>query len=495
MLRRPLALLLASLITVSLSFSLTVSPSSAAGVSCEALRTDLHLLVHSRSPSSLTTVWPNEVRSATTKGFVDQGAIAKVSTSSGSGRVAVQRMTKGADFRYAQTSAQVAAAKKDGYQPSSVPFYAAATPESACPSAVYQVSKSGQHRLAAGTAARDDLVRQGWGGAEVLFYAPLPARAGGAPVDSGTQPVPSGPVAGPLGESSADKAFYFAVLPDTQTEMTSATDRRFGNRVDFLRAKQKTWDIRFALQVGDLVNWDTPDHAMYDRAARGLLPLEAKMPLVVTPGNHDTAAVCPGGSGCPGAKTWITVRDTKTFNTYLPSSRFGALRGQFEPGKVDNAYHTLRAGGVDWLILNLELWPRPSAIAWANQVVKANPKKNVIVMTHSYLTKSGQISGSNGGYGATSPQYLYDHLIKLYPNIKMVMSGHTGTSAIRTDKGVAGNTIVSMLQCFHSKDTNPVRLVSVHTDSNNVYTNVMSPSKSTSKAEYAAKITGLKFVR
>ncbi len=60
----------------------------------------------------------------------------------------------------------------------------------------------------------------------------------------------------------------------------------------------------------------------------------------------------------------------------------------------------------------------------------AHPDENVIVLTHSYLEADGSISQSNGGYGATSPQYLYDNLIKVYPNIKFVLSGHVGISAV-----------------------------------------------------------------
>ena len=461
------------------------------------MQTDLHLLVQSRSSTSLVTVWQSEVSSAVSNGFVDQGAIAKVSTSSGPGRVAVQRMTRGADFRYAQTSGQVAAATKDGYRSSALPFYAAATGGDSCLTPVFQVTSGGKHRLVAGTTTRDALTKQGWSGSETIFYATGSSTTSVGGASKSPAPAapaaPTGPVAGPIRGSDSDKAFTFAVMPDTQREMKRSSDTRFENRVKFLVKQQKAWDLRFALHVGDLVDWDTPDHAMYAKAAKGLLPLEAKMPLAIAPGNHDTHAVCPGGSACPGADTRVTVRDTNTYNTYFPKDRFGARAGQFQTGKMDNAYNTLRSGGVDWLILNLELWPRTSVITWANQVVKANPKKNVIVVTHSYLTSSGQIYTSNGGYGATSPKYLYDHLIKLYPNIKMVMSGHTGKSAIRTDKGVKGNTIVSMLQCFHSETTNPVRIVSVHTDTGALYTSIYSPS--IGKKEYNQTVKGLKFVR
>ncbi len=330
--------------------------------------------------------------------------------------------------------------------------------------------------------------------AVLLVLAGLaPAPAATAAPDVYVQPVPSGPAARPLAADDADHTFGIAVLPDTQRETHTSKDTRMRQRSEFLAARQKSWDLRFALHVGDVGDWDTPDHGMYANAARSLLPLEASMPLAAALGNHDTAAVCTGGSGCPGAKTWETVRDTKTFNTYFPASRFTALKGEFEPGKVDNAYHTFRAGGVDWLVLTLELWPRTSVITWANQVVKANPDKNVMIVTHSYLTAGGKISTSDGGYGATSPKYLFDHLVKLYPNIKMVFSGHTGQARTRTDEGVNGNKITSYLQCFHSNTSNPVRTISIHTDTGTVYSDIHWPR--TGQKTTTAAVKGMSFVQ
>ena len=89
---------------------------------------------------------------------------------------------------------------------------------------------------------------------------------------------------------------------------------------------------------------------MYANAVRGLRPIQASIPMALAIGNRDTVAVggrgVPGGSACPGADTSATVRNTETFNTYFDESRFGALAGQFEPGKVDNAYHSFRSGGT-----------------------------------------------------------------------------------------------------------------------------------------------------
>jgi hypothetical protein len=199
-----------------------------------------------------------------------------------------------------------------------------------------------------------------------------------------------------------------------------------------------------------------------------------------------------GGSACPGADASVTVRDVTAFNRYFPPSRFPNLRGTFEPGRSENSYATFSAAGKEWLVLTLELWPRPAVVAWANGVVAANPTRNVIVNTHSYLASDGSISTSNGGYGSTSPRYLFDNLIKLHPNVKMVLSGHVGQAAVRTDTGVNGNKVVSFLQTFHST-TDPVRLVEINTGTGTVTSKVYAPETDTSFPQYSTSTTGLSF--
>ena len=157
----------------------------------------------------------------------------------------------------------------------------------------------------------------------------------------------------------------------------------------------------------------------------------------------------------------MAVRDTTAFNNAFTESLFTDLKGEYEAGKVDNSYSTFSAGGQNWMMLNLELWPRQGAIDWAKGVVASHANYNVIVATHSYLEPDGSISQSAGGYGATSPQHLFDTLIKVYSNVKIVLSGHVGGGASRVDTGTNGNKILSVLQCYHSRTTNPVRLLKI----------------------------------
>src|SRR5690606_35065800 len=155
----------------------------------------------------------------------------------------------------------------------------------------------------------------------------------------------------------------------------------------------------------------TPEHEQYARASGAFELLDAaKMPYVLTIGNHDSAAVKEGGSAAPGNVN-LNLRNTATFNEYFPLSRFPLLQGTYEPGKIDTAYPTFRPGGVDWLVINLELWARTGPLDWAASVVEAHPHHNVIVLTHALTTARNEIQPNNGGYGDNKVETILDRLV------------------------------------------------------------------------------------
>ena len=62
------------------------------------------------------------------------------------------------------------------------------------------------------------------------------------------------------------------------------------------------------VHTGDIVNWDTPDHPSTRPPRDAFVPLEeAGIPYSLSVGNHDTAAVCPGGSACDPARTYAAA--------------------------------------------------------------------------------------------------------------------------------------------------------------------------------------------
>jgi hypothetical protein len=294
---------------------------------------------------------------------------------------------------------------------------------------------------------------------------------------------------------SVDTKFTIAMMPDTQQEVLNAPDTRFVNRANWLVANRDALDLRFVGHTGDVVNWDTPDHAQYAVARAAMVPLEnAHIPYALSIGNHDTQATGVGGSARDPAHTKELVRDTTTFNQYFTAARYGAVSGQYEAGKVDNEYSTFEAGGAAWMLMNLELWPRTEVINWAKTVVAANQRYNVIITTHDYLDTNGNIEQTNGGYGANSPQYLFDNLVKQYANVRFVFSGHVGIAANRVDTGVHGNKVYSFMQTFHSNATNPVRLVEIDTAAGTLHTWIYAPYNNQTFTEYDRSFTGVSVV-
>ncbi len=450
----------------------TATPASAAGASCSSLSAPVTRLTNDDTDAMLLTRSSTEIVNAAQYGYGNATVLANVSTSAGPGLTPIWRLWKPGDFVFAAQE-DLDSFVADGYLKQFVQFYAA-TEASECADPVYSLLRNGVHRLAVAAEA-NSLGASGWTRQGIAFYADF------GTTDAGADPGIPG-----------DSKFSIAVIPDTQNEVVNTLDTRFRNRAEWLRAQKSALDLRYALQVGDLVNWGAVAPSQFSKASTDIAPLESAVPWAGAIGNHDTAAVCAGGSACPGANTNVAVRDTTAYNRAFPVSRFDQLGGTYEPGKIDNAYHMFSAGGVDWLVLSLELWPRPGAVNWARNVVSTHKDRNVVVITHAYLNSDGSIGQSNGGYGATSPQYLYDNLIRQYPNIKLVFSGHVGNSAVRTDTGVNGNKILSILQTFHSS-TNPVRIVQIDTAAGTVTSSVYAPSTNTNYPTYSTSTSGLQF--
>jgi Calcineurin-like phosphoesterase len=481
--RRARLLITCTALSVAATALMGVGSARAADSShCDSFNGDLFQAVNPQRHTNLLSRSASEIAGAARFGFTEnRGVLARVAENAEAGLTPVYRMYKSGDFVWAAEGTDVSDLIGDGYARQFVEFFAA-TNQVDCLTAVLRLERDGVHRMAAAGEV-DQLVGDGWRREKTAFYAA---------VDTDTEPPPPPP---PPPPPSGDTKFSIAIIPDTQNEVVNAGDTRMRNRSVWLANNKASLDLRYAMHIGDLVNWGHVVPAQFDKASAEMRPLEAAVPWAGAVGNHDTAAVCVGGSACPGANTSVTVRNTTAFNRSFPVSRFGNVKGTYEPNKIDNAYATFRAGDVDWIALTLELWPRAGAVAWANEVVRTHPNHNVVVVTHAYLNGDGSIGGSNGGYGATSPQYLYDNLIKVHPNIKLVLSGHTGQAAARIDTGTNGNKVLSLLQTYHSPNTNPVRLVEIDTAAGTVTSRVYAPLTNTTYAGDATSTTGMRFVK
>ena len=478
------------------ALTLTLAPATAAAApmsaadtaaDCAAFDQPVEAATNPETDATLLSPLASDLDAASNQGFTEAtGPIFSAAASSGPGLVAVHRMFKSStgDYLFTKSASEIdSAAANFGYSDQGVAFYAADR-DADCLVAVTRYRKGPAHRLAATSSERDALSAAGWGAEGVAFYAG-PAEAGATPA------APADPAA-PAGGSSG--AFSFAVLPDTQMEVVASNDPRMVNRSNWL-VKQP--NLKFVTQVGDLVNWDTPDHYQYAVAKTGMNVLHAAgIPYMAAIGNHDTQATGVGGAARDPSNTYTLQRDTSTFNKYFSASDFTKVGGAYEQGKVDNVYATYEAGGLKWLMLDLEFCARPGAVTWAKGVVASHPTYNVLITTHSYLNGSAGLDSSNQGYGDTSGQKLFDQLVSQYPNVKMVFSGHVGyAEKARVDTGKSGNKIYSFLTTMHETKTNPVRMMNVDPATGTLKTYIYAPNVDKTWSEYSQTVTGIDFVR
>ncbi len=289
-----------------------------------------------------------------------------------------------------------------------------------------------------------------------------------------------------------DTSFTIVVVPDTQQEVVT-DNPLLSNRYQWI-ADHKTSDgIQFVVHTGDVVNWGVADPTQFTRANNATKVLDSSgIPYAYATGNHDGAAVAVGGSAAPG-DVRANLRNTTLFNTTFPLSRFKNVGGTYEPGKVDNMYQTFSAGGKDWLVLTMEMWPRSGAITWAQGVLATHPQHNVIINTHVNIDSTGA-RPTTGVYGDTNPQVLWDRLGSQYPNVKMILSGHfepkNGSlgAAYNQVTGVNGNKVLQVMTAYTSSYQNHLRTLKIDTKANTVTSAVLVPL-STNKAYPSGTIT------
>ncbi|RWZ49863.1 metallophosphoesterase [Labedella phragmitis] len=505
--------------------ALTATAASAATDDCTPLRQDVFQAVNPDSSQSLLTVSEREtIRAADVWGFTEsRGAVFEASPKKKDGLVPVYRLYKDERFVWIpekRGSDEIERAQSVfGWDLQKIDFWASPTPID-CGIGVHRLwnQELQTFRMEADSARVEALLADGWRDQGARFWVapnddaptptPSPTQSDPAPTPTPSptqsdpaptpapEPEPEQPTPGPVPPSEspadADGTFSLAIIPDTQMEMGRTT--RFAQRNEWLVENKEELDLRYALHTGDVTNWGEKDPAQYTVASDAMKVLEdGGIPAAIAIGNHDTSAVCPGGASCPGENPSITIRDTPLFNETFPATRYTNISAVYETGRVDNQVQIFSAGGADFLILTLELWPRTEVVEWAKEIVASHPGHNVIVNTHSYLEGDGSIMQGDGGYGATSPQYLYDELISRYANVKMVFSGHVGMSNQRTDVGVNGNRIASFLGGFHSP-LNPVKLVEVDVDAGTLTAEVHVPQTKTHESQYDATIEGIDFI-
>jgi PKD repeat protein len=254
--------------------------------------------------------------------------------------------------------------------------------------------------------------------------------------------------------------FTFAVIPDTQNYVSAAANRPImGQQTQWLVDSRQALNTAFVTHLGDVVGIETST-TQWQAASGYMATLDnAGLPNTVLPGNHDIN---------------LTTGEAAGYNQYFPVSRYagaawnsptasyGGYLGQNQFGtdpvnrqNMDN-YALFTAGGMDFLLLNLEFNTPDYVIDWAKKVLAAYPDRRAIVATHSYVDYSGQLSTQmDRADGGNSPAQLWQKLISPSCSIFMVVSGHFHngdlSEARRTDTNSCGRTVQAVLSDYQER--------------------------------------------
>ena len=269
----------------------------------------------------------------------------------------------------------------------------------------------------------------------------------GAPqVAQAQQPVPTG-------------QFTFAVIPDTQNYGSSTRKAIMFQQTQWIADNRARLGIAFVAHLGDIVGsadstnqWSMADQAMRTLDAAGV-------PNSVVPGNHDYDDVVTGAARLYRQTFPVSRYAGATWNS--PAASYGGYLGQsqFGPDPVDtqnlNNYALFTAGGMDFLVLNIEFNAPDPVVDWAKRVLAAHPTRRAIMVTHSFLDLPGTRPVTGQRAGGNSPEQLWAELVRPSCSIFLVVNGHFNSGdrgeARRTDPNACGRPVHQVLTDYQAR--------------------------------------------
>ncbi|MCR4681824.1 MAG: metallophosphoesterase [Clostridiales bacterium] len=232
----------------------------------------------------------------------------------------------------------------------------------------------------------------------------------------------------------ADYAFSFCLVGDTQIVTLNSPDK-LSCIYDWILDNIERRKIAFVFGLGDITDKDTA--AEWDVAKREIFKLNGKVGYSLVRGNHDSSGVF-----------------NRTFGVDDYTDR---LEGRYMKRLIDNSYQLFSAGGVDFLQLSLDYGASDAVLRWAAGIIEKYPDRQVIITTHCYLFRDGTTldagdvvppnkTGDNSG-NANNGDQMWDKLVKKYPNILLVLSGHDPCDDVILTQtaGENGNIVTQIL--------------------------------------------------
>ncbi|HOR95891.1 MAG TPA: metallophosphoesterase [Bacilli bacterium] len=256
--------------------------------------------------------------------------------------------------------------------------------------------------------------------------------------------------------------------------------------VQFIIDEYRNNNLAYLAYTGDMVQqqvWGNEDEwtSFVDFVLEPLL--SANVPLGVSSGNHDVGGVSSyqseGSNGLDSALTY------EYFGKYAGEDLFKNLPyygGSFENNR--SHYDLITVNGHEFLFLYLgwgssipNIHVSSKDINWAKGILEQYPDKTVVLATHEYM-------GNKSNRSLTGNQ-VFNELVKKYPNIQFVISGHINGSSYQIDKidddgdGIYDRRVLQILTDFQEEESlfgaSFLRTIGLDFVNNYLHFNIYSP--------------------
>lgn len=138
----------------------------------------------------------------------------------------------------------------------------------------------------------------------------------------------------------------------------------------------------------------------------------------------------------------LLTRETPV-NDYLANPEWVV---PYQVGRVENVYTTITLSGRQWIIFNLECYPRQAVVDWVKSVLAANPTLPAILVTHGYLYFDGT-RYDYLTYGPSDPRGVGPH----YQQVTTPAEGSHDGGDLWRDL-VSTSSQIKLVLCGHSSD-------------------------------------------
>jgi hypothetical protein len=216
-------------------------------------------------------------------------------------------------------------------------------------------------------------------------------------------PIPAA-ISAPPTDTPAPTPFSIVWLSDTQSMTYCNYTDALESMGRWIVDEKDERNILYVVQTGDAVEngfsdwqWKNFD-VCYDQ-------FKEELPYIAIAGNHET-----------GMKRHSYVGYLSRRNVSEIPRRYS-----FERGRA--AYATLRAGGIDFLIIGAGWDSELMSVDWMNEILRQYPDSVAILLFHGYIQ-------TNGTYTVVGKK-MFEQVVKPNPNVKLVLCGHVLGTAVR----------------------------------------------------------------